>query len=476
MIHALIDTTTAATPTGLPTQRKLFRVQHGPFAGRFLALFARTQSNLALSYASAPYTSWLDPGDFVTEADNSPFAALMDENADVWIAYAQQTTGALRCVKLVFANGTWATQTPVTVYDSATSVNKCPTILKDLYGRIWIAWTRDDSGTYTLRVKSSSDGGQTFGSGSTDAGTDLSGSTTSCYGLLIARVDYLHCLFNLGGTTLKNRQIEIDAALWNAAVTLYTGTGLGSDLAAAVSPDGMLGVLFGADSKLFLKEYDGAAWGAVQTVSAQAAASPSLRYVGNAPYALFLRSAGTDQNRLFESHRVGGTFAGPTPVSSQAAPFTSVFCLDADAGMPYADLTMAAATAGGADVYHPTSGALLQAAGDALFLGLDDRFSFARILLSTVGAGGTVTWSYWNGAEWSNFVPASGAYNFDAANAGVRLFTDGVSTPVNWQKTVVNGANRYWVRAAVATPFTTSPIGSQITAVAKTSDVIAREA
>ncbi|MEW5702767.1 MAG: hypothetical protein AB1792_11130 [Candidatus Zixiibacteriota bacterium] len=475
MIHALIDTSTAAAPTGLATQHKLFRVEKGPFAGRLLALFARTPTNLALSYTSDPYTSWLDPGDFVTDAADLPFDAVADENADVWVAYTQQTTGALICVRLIFVNGTWVAQTPATVYDSPSSTNKHPTVLKDMYGRIWVAWTREDSGTYTLRVKSSLDLGQTFGSGPTDAGTDLSGNTSSCYGTLIARANYIHCLFAIAGTTLKNREIEIDAALWNAAVTLYTGAGLGSDLAAAVSSEGMLGALFAADSKLYLKEYDGAVWGALQTVSTQPAASPALRYMGTAPYALFLHNVGTDQNELYESHRVGSSFAAPTSVLSQAQPFASVFCFDADAGTPYADVTTAAASSAAADVFHPTSEKLLQAVGDAVFLGSDDRFSFIRILLSTAGAGGAVTWSYWNGA-WTDFIPASGASGFDAVNDGVRLFNDGIGTPVDWQKTVINGANRYWIRAVVGTAFTTAPVGTQLTAVPNMSGVVPRVA
>ncbi|MBI3872163.1 MAG: hypothetical protein HY304_03690 [candidate division Zixibacteria bacterium] len=439
-----------------------------------MALYARTATNLALSYADPPYTAWLSPADFVTESANQPFSALMDSGGNLYVAYTQQTTDALRCVKLVYTSGTWGTQTPVTVYDSGTSSNKFASILKDAYNRIWIVWARDDAGVVSQRVKYSNDDALTFGSGSADAGTDLSGATTSAYGLLIARANYIHCLFAIAGTTLKNRAIDLDAAFWGSPDTLYTGTGLGADLSAAVGRDGMLGALFSADGQLYLKEFDGAVWGALQTVSSQTAQSPSLRYIGTAPYALFLHSLGTDQNQLYESHRVGGAFAAAVPVLSQETAFASVFCLDADAGTPYADLTAPAAGGGGADVFHPASGALVKSFGDALFLGLDDRFSFARIMLSTTGTVGAVTWSYWNGSAWTNFIPNSGSYNFDAAAAGVRLFSDGTGTPADWQKTVINGANRYWIRAVVAGAFTVAPIGSQITAVPKAENVILR--
>src|SRR3972149_3249313 len=182
MLHRLISTATAAFPTGMPTQAKLFRVPAGPFAGRLVAVFAHTPSVISWSCTDAPFTSWSSPADIITDAGDDPCSAMMDDNGNLYIAYTQQTTGALCCVKLTFASGTWATQTPVTVYDSSTSANRYPSILRDLYDRIWVAWTRDDAGVVTLRVKKSTDDGLTFGAGPADAGTDLSGATTSADG------------------------------------------------------------------------------------------------------------------------------------------------------------------------------------------------------------------------------------------------------------------------------------------------------
>ncbi len=472
MLHKLIAQSTAARPAGLPAQDKLFRVRSGPFAGRLLAIFARTPLTLAWSSADAPYTSWFAPADVITDSADEPYAAVMDDQANVCVAYTQQTTGALRCVKLTFASGTWATQSPATVYDSAPTTNKYPSILMDLYGRLWIAWTLDDAGSVSLHVKKSLDDGLTFGAGAADAGTDLSGTATSAFGQLIARATGIHCLFTLGGTVLKNRDIDLDASIWNPTDTLYTGTGLNSDFSVAVAPDGTLGILFTADGSLFLKEHDGAVWGALQTVTAGSATSPALRYIGSVPYAFFLQSIGTDQRQHVESHRAGQSFTTPAGTLTQLSPFSSVLCFDAAAGIPYADMTVAAAGQAGADVYHPASGALLAQPSDALFLGLDDRFSLVRVLLSTAGVGGAVEWSYWNGAEWMTFTPYSGASDFDSANTSVRLFADTASAPADWQKTVVNGLNRYWIRVQVTTAFTVAPIGSQMTAVANSSDII----
>ncbi len=465
MKHKLLDTSTAQSPTGLPTQRRLFRVPRGAFSSRLVALYARTGSNLAFTFADPPFTLWSAPVDFVTESDELPFDAVMDEDGNLHVAYTQSGTGALRVIKLAYVNGNWSPQSAVTVYDAATSANTHPSIVLDAYNRLWVAWARDDAGTITLRVKSSVDGGVTWGAGSSDAGTDLSGSVASVHARLVARPTHLHCLYTIGGTQARHRKIDLDAALWDAADILYSGSGLSADITGAVAPDGKLGALFVADSMLFLKEYDGAMWGALQTVSDQLCLSPSLRYVGLTPYALFLRNIGTDQNRLLESHRSGATFTTSAPVLPGQSPFASVFCHDADAPIPFADLTTQAESTSGGDIAHPTSGGLLESISDALYLGADARFSFARFLLSQVGVAGVVTWAYWNGAEWTAFVPASGSYDFTSANKGVRLFTDDNATPADWQKTTVNGANRYWIRILCTTAFTTVPIGSQITSV-----------
>lgn len=469
MPHKLLDTSTAQSPTGLPTQKKLFRVPRGAFTGRLIALYARTAANLAFTFADAPFTTWSVPANFVTESDDLPFDAVMDDDGNIHVAYTQTGTGALRVVKLAYLNGTWVPQAAVTIYDSATSSNKYASIIRDAYDRLWVSWTRDDLGTFTLRAKSSTDDGATWGSGSTDAGTDLSGSVASAYSRLVARPTHLHCLYTINATEARHRKINLDAALWDAADVLYTGTGLSADITGAVAPDGKLGALIVADAKLSLKEFDGAVWGSVQTVVNQPCVAPSLRYLGLTPYALFLQNIGTDQNRAFESHRSGTSFTTPAPVLSQQSPFASVFCHDANAPTPFADLTAQAASTSGGDIAHPTSGGLIKSLNDALYLGNDDRFSFVRILLSQNGAGGVVTWSYWNGNEWTAFTPASGAYDLSAANKGVRLFTDGNSTPTDWQKSVVNGANRFWIRIVCTTAFTTAPIGSQITSVPKST-------
>jgi hypothetical protein len=470
-MHISLDTSTAQFPAGLPTQKRIFRLAHGAYAGRFLALFARTPSNLALCWSDPPHTAWTDPVDYLTESDDLPFDAVIDDDGHVTVAYTQSGIAALRVVRLAHLNGAWAPQTPITVYDSASSANRQPSITLDAYNRLWIAWARDDAGAISLRVKSSSDDGATWGAGAADPGTDLSGTVNAVFPRLVPRPTHLHCLYTVNGTEARHRRIALDATLWDPADLLYTGSGLGADITGAVAADGRLGALFAAEGQFFLKEYDGASWGALQTVAAQPAVAPILRYLDLLPYVLFLHNVGVDQNRLYATHRNGATFVAPEPVLSEQPVFTAVFCFDADAPMPFADLTAAAASTSAADIVHPTSGALLDDAGDALYLGAADRFGFLRVILSQSGAGGTVTWAYWNGASWSEFVPASGPYHFDSANAGVRLFSDTLAIPADWQKHTLNGAHQFWLRVLCGSPFAAAPIGTQITAVTELTAV-----
>jgi len=471
MIHKSLGASTATVPTGLATQHRLFRLASGPYAGRMPALYARTPSILSVSYANAPYVNWSDPLDVVTESADASFSGVMDDDGNLYLAYTQEITGALRSLKLVHSNGSWIPQTASTVYDSASSSNGDPSILKDAYDRLWVVWTRNDAGTVTVRTKLSVDDGATFGSGSTDAGTDVSGSVSSGYGLLIARAAFIHCLYSVDGTSLRHRPRHLDAALWSSEETLYTGAGAGSDFHAAVAADARLGVCFAADGELFLKEYDGAAWGALQTVSTTPVSAPLLRYIRTVPHMLYLRSIGTGQNQLVETHRDGTVFTTPVNALSQLSVFATVLCHDADAPTPFVDLTAAAADAGGADILHPSSSALMADIGDSVYLGGEDRFTVVHAILATTGSGGAVEWSYWNGQEWITFAPDSGLYHFNQADRTVRLFADGTAAPGDWQRASVNGINRYWVRAVVSGSFTTPPVGSQLTALVDTSGV-----
>jgi hypothetical protein len=99
------------------------------------------------------------------------------------------------------------------------------------------------------------------------------------------------------------------------------------------------------------------------------------------------------------------------------------------------------------------------------------------VVLSTAGTGGTVVWEYFDGEDWSQFTPDSGAIHFDSADNLVYLWEDSDAVPSDWQISKVNNYSAYWIRIRVATAFSTKPVGTQIVAATKCDDfALVREA
>ncbi|MCK4460990.1 MAG: hypothetical protein KAW46_04265, partial [candidate division Zixibacteria bacterium] len=112
--------------------------------------------------------------------------------------------------------------------------------------------------------------------------------------------------------------------------------------------------------------------------------------------------------------------------------------------------------------------------GHTMYLGMDRKFRYLRVLLSTVGVGGTLTYSYWDGANWIAFTPAGGNYDFDSSDRELLLWNDYDGTPGGWQKEALEDNERYWVKIQVSTVFTTGPVGSQITSISDVGAIIVR--
>lgn len=470
MSNTLICNATSAYGTGLPTQRKLFRVQNGEHAGRLFALFSRTSSVISYAVADPPYTSWSDPVDIITDAADYPTGGLIDATDCIFVVYTKETSGDLAVVKLTYGGGAWSVGTTYTVYNGDD--NYFPTIYKDPDQTLYVTWSRHTGSAYTINVKTSVDEGQTWGTGPSDPGTALTASGASAYSVLLFRSDYVYCIYTLDGTKLAMRRKDIYGATWESEEIIYTGYGLYDDFCAAVAPDNRLAVAFSTTNSLYYKEHDGTSWSGLYTVDSDPGLAPCIRFVGSAPYVIFGREIGTKQNRWLAARREGAEFSAPEGVLAGYEPFDRVYCYDASSGAPSYERTTQAADATAADVLHPDSGRLLDAVGDGIYLGMENRFCSVSVVLSTVGTGGAVAWSYWNGTSWVTIAPASGAYHFDSTPACVRLWDDLKSTPADWQKTTINTRFKYWVRAMVTGAYTTGPIGSQITATVNLDDAV----
>lgn len=458
----LVNTSTAFYGAGLSLQRRLFKIGAGAYGGRIAAVFPTSPQAIALSYSDPPYMNWSLPQTVITDSGDFPAGCWMDDVGNIYIAYT--AAGSLNLIhrKLSFADGEWSPGNGQVIYNA--DANYYPGFFKDKYGRLWVSWTRYSGGSYYVNVKSSIDDGQTWDFGPDDPGTTLTAGSSSAFSCLAYLPTYLYCLYSEGGTKLAYRRFEMAGGLWCSETEVYSGPGLGDNFAAAVSDDLKLGLAFVSDGDLHFKDFDGAAWSGIHDLDTDISVAPVLKYNGSIPFVFYGKQIGNNQNQLFYTLRSGAGFAQPCRIGGELAALDTVLCYRPSATVEYFDRSSEAADTAAGDVYHVESGKLLQDTGDTLFLGQAERFQHVYVILSTSGIGGTVSWYYWNGSNWKDFVPQSGEYNFDSSFNLVRLWEDSADMPSDWQSCVINGHSRFWVKAVVSSAFGTAPVGSQITA------------
>lgn len=133
--------------------------------------------------------------------------------------------------------------------------------------------------------------------------------------------------------------------------------------------------------------------------------------------------------------------------------FDSVF-ID-DAGV-FTDESTDSADSGTADV------TLQGSSGDILYFGSSKKFCGFWFDASTNPAGGTRTWTFWNGTIWT----AMPTMNFITGNANLTVDTAASwddTAMTGWATTTVNGASRYWIRGTVGTGYSAAGAASVIT-------------
>jgi len=128
--------------------------------------------------------------------------------------------------------------------------------------------------------------------------------------------------------------------------------------------------------------------------------------------------------------------------------FTKVFTWDGSS--TYTDVTLEAQSPAG------TSFTIFNTAAHYLYLGHGSKFDMAIFDLDITGVVGDLTWQYWNGSAWTQFIPASGRYALDPDdNEGESYSFDKDGTeifPINlldgWATTAVNSVTKYWIRVS----------------------------
>ncbi len=465
-MYKLLDTSTAQTPTGLTFQRRLFRVKSGQYAGRLVLLYAASASEIKLRWSDLPYSSWSAGQTIIGDSADSSFSACIDSSGNIHIAYTAQSSLDLIYLRLVFGAGGWTSGSPATI----CSVGSCylPSIVRSQSGELWCAYSYYDqsSSTYSIRIKSSADGGGFWTGGAQSPGLALSPDDTAVPYVNLSYLDgILHAIYCQSRSNLYLRKQTGSGGTFTDPLLIMEADFIDDAFDCAVSSDFKLAVAAAVSEipRLYFREYDGVSFGGLQEINGITADSPQVTYLQNTPY-IFCRKIIGGPFRIPVVFRRDGAAFVESDLFGGIGFFDDVLVYDDSAETKFEDKTVQAASAAAGDVYHSESNALLGAAGDCLYLGKSRKFYTAAITLSTAAAGGDIVWEYFNGSGWVEFVPAGGAYYLDQQSKIVLLWDDLDSTPPTWQACLVNGLYNYWIRLRAQGAFTTAPIGSQIAA------------
>ena len=130
------------------------------------------------------------------------------------------------------------------------------------------------------------------------------------------------------------------------------------------------------------------------------------------------------------------------------------------ASSDYTDRTLEAQSPAG------TSFSLFPTAADTLYLGHAERFDMAIFDIDTAGSLGALTWEYYNGSAWTEFIPSSGRFEldpddnqgvqYDFSRDGAEIFPQNVIN--DWATTAINSSTLYWIRVSPASVETSPTI------------------
>jgi hypothetical protein len=461
-MHRKLLSSTGSLPLGNAPQKRLLKVASGPYAGRLAALVQSSSTDIKLTFADAPYTSWSTPLTVATDARDADFDATIDGAGNIQIVYGENGTDYLVTRRLTFASGNWGVGSKVTIYSGAASFS--PSMAIESSGKIWVTWSRYSAPNKFIQVKSSTDNGAAWGTGAADAGQQITSGNSFEWSRLVITPDHIHVIAVYGNSRIVIRSLPTGGGSWSDEVTVASGgSGFTEHFDAAVRSDGLVGVVYN-DSMFRYREFDGVNWGAIVTLNASTVDSPQLFFRGQTPVVVFLQTFDGYQKVMKVTDRGSGSFSTPVPLEQRAKEFDAVVLYEINSGT-YQTVTAAASNNTAADLFHSASGCLLKNSGDQIYFGMADRFRYAELSLSTTGQGGALSFAYWDGANWRGFTPASGAAGFDTTNSRMVLWEDFNSIPSDWQKKIVANQNQFWVRVQVLSTFSRGPIGSHATAI-----------
>ncbi|MCD6161188.1 MAG: hypothetical protein J7K40_02100 [candidate division Zixibacteria bacterium] len=464
-MHKLIDTSTASIPTGVSPQRKLLRLDYGAYAGRLACLYGKSSSEIEFRWADYPYNNWSNPITLRSDSADYPFSACIDRDGNIYVVYIKQTTLDIVFFKLAFSAGTWYISSPATVLNVESAYY--PVIARAESGKLWCAFACYDSAEedYHIRIKSS-DTGTIWGTGPSDTGAELSGSSNEMpYVNLNFIGSDLYAVYSQNRSNLSFRRRDGLSGSWDSAIALLNSSYIDAEFDCAVSDDQKLGIAACPSSAgiVYYREYDGVNFSGLLQAADEKAKAPQVLFNRNTPFIFYVKDVGSDRFLPRYAYKDGENFTAGNLISGIGLCHRVLLFDNSDDS--FDDKTSAAANTNTADIYHSSSNALIDAVDDCLYVGMEEKFFCLSIILSTAGSGGTVVWEYFDGDDWQSFTPVSGGCNFDELNETIYLWNDLDSTPDNWQSSSVNAKNYFWIRTRTTAAFTISPVGTQIMAV-----------
>jgi hypothetical protein len=455
-----IASSSAQYPLGIPPGKKCLTVADGQYAGRTAELYAASASAIRLVAADAPYAAFTSPIDVAVDAADTPFDAFMSAAGDIYVAYIVTGTFDLAFVKLTFTGGVWTVGTKVSVF-TADDCSR-PGICRLTSGQLWIAYTRLNGGLYYVSAKMSLDDGASWGTMSDPGDTLTSGASAACAAMVEQNLcQYL--VYTEGTGKLAYRAKGNGAILWDSEIILASGSGFDQRFSVAASKDGRIGIAYVNASGLRFREFSGSTWTAEAAVENGDLSAPAVAYRGGDAYVLYTRNSSDGRHLLMAARNDATGFTTAVALDTRKTNLKRLLVYNAAVGS-YQDKTAEAASEAAGDVIHSATSALLDDVGDAVYVGQDEPFNAVYVRLSAIGAGGEVVWKYWDGQGWKAVTPYSGTWPFSGTEQDILLCNDFQSIPSDWQKREISGQSCYWMVASVTAAFSTSPVGSRITA------------
>ncbi|MFH0948635.1 MAG: fibronectin type III domain-containing protein, partial [Elusimicrobiota bacterium] len=356
-------------------------------------------------------------------------------------------------------------------------------------GKIWVAYYNRTTSIYSLEIKYSGNGGDTWNIPITLITQPSDDIPTRPKLFLFG--NKLGCSFisTSGSTALRWcwRNNSDSETTWAGAVEQIKNYNCKSDYSIAVTTDNYVWVAYysGDTNSIRVSSYSSSGgWSAAETtISDNYCYNPSLTTDGTNLW-LFWQKLNTttwvNDKIYYKKYTSTATSwdalpSAPVPLSSGGLSFDKVFIKNESES--WFDRTP--------ESEDVTTGDVRQSVENNFMLSLvDDEMYFGKISavfndiyyhLSEDGSNGIIAWEYWNGSDWgtvsgvvNNFT--SSKMDSVAGNGCVRinLWNSPGNIPSNWATTSVNGDSAYWVRAKVQTSYGAGggerPIGDQFVA------------